>query len=86
MSGAIRLTAHRWLGITRLVPMYYCTSSKVSRSARCQRAAHTCAAAAVRSNAVSELRRVTDPSQYADENFMWEQLTQRSLVTKAILL
>lgn len=41
----------------------------------------------VRSNAVSELRkRVPDASKFADDAFMWDILTQRSLVTTAIVL
>lgn len=41
----------------------------------------------VRSNPWAEIKkRVPDPSKYADDAFMWDLLTQRSLVTKAIAL
>jgi type 2A phosphatase activator TIP41 len=40
----------------------------------------------VRSNPLSDLKKITDPSKFADDNFMWEQLTPRTLVTKSINL
>lgn len=41
----------------------------------------------MRSNPVSELRKhVPDASKFADDAFMWDLLTQRSLVNKALIL